>query len=308
LTARSVACRANDRAWVGESLGDALGNTRIGEDAVTEQRAQVLPELREGHLLGQLGPVRGSQRETREHLQRKVRHRPPRSIQALEVFERAGERREQRAVDVLADEVAVEGLANGIRFDLVVPTRGRANHLDDVRHRRASADGLAKDGFRAAAREPLPKRTPRRGAERLSAQRSGANGIAEGQERGSVVDDAREDALHHRHVAGCERCDEQGRERAAPSLRAGDDRGLGDELGRERGGESRELGELGDVLANACLIGASEDTGHGIRRECASFFPIHTWSSFLCVPDGIRTRVSGLRAQSPWPSRRREHW
>jgi hypothetical protein len=50
------------------------------------------------------------------------------------------------------DEVAVEGLTDGIGFALVVP-RGRANHLDDVRNGRRLTYRLANDDVGSAARD-----------------------------------------------------------------------------------------------------------------------------------------------------------
>src|SRR5687767_12719670 len=103
-----------------------------------------------GHLLRQLGPILGAQRESSEHLERHVGHWP-RSV--LPRLEGASERRELGVVHALTDEVAVEGLTNGIGFALVVPRR-RANHLDDVRQGRTLTDRLAENSLGAATRKP----------------------------------------------------------------------------------------------------------------------------------------------------------
>ena len=94
--------------------------------------------------------------------------------------------------DVLADEVAVEGLADLVDLALFV-LRRRTHHLDDVLHRRLAAERLPEDGLRRAAREPALRQALRSRAERLTAHHARPNDLDEVAQHLSAVDDARED-------------------------------------------------------------------------------------------------------------------
>ena len=157
---REDACPAHELR-VAELVRHERDHGRVTEDAVTEERVEVHPELRPTSFSWRCSvQCSVSERECGEHLEGHVGHRP-RSL--LERLEGARERRKRELVHVLADEVAVEGLTNGIGFALVVAW-GRANHLDDVRHGRALTDRLAEDDLGDSR-----SRTTR-GARRLGAE------------------------------------------------------------------------------------------------------------------------------------------
>src|SRR5262249_5282640 len=145
------------------------------EDSVTEERLEVHAELRPRHAPRDGGPRLGVEIERGEHLERNVWNRPRRGVRRgravrddaavlLERLEVLHDPRKLVMRDVLSNEVAVEGLTDGIGFPRR-ELRRRTYHLDDVLHGRSRTEGLAKDLLRRAVREPRPSETLGRRAE-----------------------------------------------------------------------------------------------------------------------------------------------
>ncbi len=117
---------------------------------MTPERVEVHPSLRPAHRLRDLRPVLGAELESGQHLERNIGHL---AFALLERLESAHIGRKDVDRDVLADEVAVEGLADLVDLALLV-LRRRTHHLDDVLHRGLAAERLPEDGFRRATPEP----------------------------------------------------------------------------------------------------------------------------------------------------------